>query len=661
MSHHLGRTLFPYLALAGAIASIGWAMSFAQRPPADFTFNNGDEVKTLDPPKSTGQPEGRILRSLFEGLLSERPPAGAKPDASGNLEMTPQPAAASAYTISEDGRTYTFTMRQGAKWSNGDPVTADDFVFSWRRMLHPYTGSQYAYQLYYIEGAEDFTNSKIEVGSRVEIEIDAPGPSPKPTIHGVVLKILKPAQPKYEKYSDKAKEEKAKEKSEADWKERFVYQISVKPQTKQGVDWEAPGKTVAYTKAQPGAELPVEGPVERCTFILLDFDTLVGIRAPNPETLVVTLKEPTPYFANLVAFYPLFPVNRRCVEAHGDHWTDVDKIVTNGPYLLQGRRIRDHIRMVKNPTYWDAENVQVEVVDALPVQSETTSLNMYLNDQLDWTTTVPLAVLPKLKTREDFYASPMLGTYFYRVNVTKAPFNNREKVEFDGEQVEKGVLIRRALNASINKQQIVDYVTRAGQPPSRTFTPPVLPGYDPPQCGEYDLALAKRMLKAAGFDGGSGLPKLELLFNTADSHRSVAEVIQRNWAQIGVQAQLRNVEWAQYLALVQSKDYSIARAGWIGDYPDPMTFLDMFVTDGANNETGWSNPEYDRLIASAKSEPDTKKRLQMLYDAERILMDELPVIPLYTYVTINMVKPYVKGFAPHNQDTHPLPLIWIEK
>jgi oligopeptide transport system substrate-binding protein len=341
-------------------------------------------------------------------------------------------------------------------------------------------------------------------------------------------------------------------------------------------------------------------------------------------------------------------VNRECVEEHGPDWVKPQNIITNGPYRLEARRLRDRIRLVKNPHYWGAENVGLEVVDALPIKSETTALNMYLEGQLDWIITVPNTIIPILKQREDFHAAPALITYFYRLNVKKPPLDN--------------VLVRRALNAAMNKREIVEQVTRAGQIPARSLVPPGMTGYVGAEGGEFNVAEARRLLAEAGYPNGRGLPTIEILYNTNEGHRAIAEVIQQQWKQnLGIDIELRNLEWGVYLDTVTNTQYQVARAGWIADYPDPNTFLDMWLTGGPQNNTNWSNPEYDDLIRQAGMEADPEKRLRILHEAEAILMEEQPIIPIYFYVTTNMVQPRVKGFHRNVMDIHPLHVLRIEK
>jgi oligopeptide transport system substrate-binding protein len=634
------RKLFPWFALALAVAAVAWAVSFGTLPPADFTFDNSTEIKTVDPPKATGQPEGRIIDAVFEGLLRHTvPPEKLKTAKAGeNLDLSAEPASAESYTISEDGRTYTFQMRKAAKWSDGSPVTAHDFAWSWRRMLHPETASEYAYQLHYLQGAEQYTTAEVKEEEPVEVELDdRPNPLqtfPRGTIvRGTLTRIEKSPEPQFAKDLDKQEQKRAW----GAWRETWIYWV-----TPEGAQ-----EAVAYCKQTPAGR----SKVTRCLHVLPDFEKTVGIQPEGDQKLVLTLKHPTPYFPELLAFYPLFPVNRRCVETFGSpNWTKPENLVSNGPYRIQFRRIRDRIRLVKNESYWNAESVQLKTIDALAIKSETTALNMYLSGQIDWATTVPKTMIPEIQKQlgPQFRNTPMLTTYFYRLNVNRPPLDN--------------VKVRQALSLALDRRQICEHVTKAGEVPARGFVPPGLTGYPYPQMPGFDPERAQKILAEAGYPGGRGLPRLEILYNVSDAHQEIAEVIQQQWREnLGIDVQLRNLEWGVFLDTLQSTDFQIARSGWIGDYPDPNTFVDMFVTGGANNQTNWSNARYDELVEKAGSEFDPPKRLQMLADAEQILLDEQPIIPIYWAVTFNLVKPDVRGFYSHPQDWHPLQLLSVEK
>lgn len=647
------RGLFPYLFPLFFVVALFFALQMGSLPPADFTFSNGTEPQTVDPAKSTGAPEGRIIDAIFEGLYRKMP------DPTNPNDLVPMPAMAKSSDVSDDLKTYTFHMREGAEWTNGEPVTAYDWLFSWQRFLHPESGTQYAYQLWYIKNAKKYTTGEIEVGDRVEVELaDRDDPAqmyPTGTIVAGVLKNI-------DTHKDERKLEVEGDEVETDL-EFKVYTVDCVP-TKDGVpQWDGPVTTrVFYQSGIPAHFLKKHPKAEQAMHILLNFSE-VGVKAPDENTLVVELESPTPYFLELVSFYPMHAVNRTCIETYGyPNWTKPENIVTCGPYQMKERRIRDRIRLVKNPTYWNAEDVHLETIDALAVQSDTTQLNMYMSGQMDWATVVPNSVLDELKERDkeklenpkrkeetnELLIAPMLSTYFYRVNTTRPPLDNPK--------------VRQALNLAINKQEIVDFVTRGGQVPAGSLVPPGITGYEGPPTEEYNPKKARKLLEEAGFPDGKGMRPIQILYNTSEGHKSIAEVIQQQWKRnLHINVQLRNVEWGVYLTTVRELDYDVARAGWIGDYPDPNTFLDMFVTGGENNETGWSNKKYDSLIEEARSEADPVTRFQILREAEDILVEEMPILPIYFYVSINMVRPYVKNFHPNLQDIHPLQVLEIDQ
>ena len=592
------------------VMGLGYAVNLGQLEPAEFTFNNGAEIKTVDPALSTGAPEGRIINGLFEGLLRNLPSTD-KAEANGTVPMRPATQGmAESYSVSEDGTVYTFHIRQNVLWSNGDPFTAHDMEWSWMRMLHPETASEYVYQLYYVKGADRYNKGELNTGDRVEIELanraNAQQLFPRGTIRRGVFSKIGYWNPDTKIITDTAPE------SGISWTKVFF--VDVFPEKNGQVRWDATPRAMAYVmhNASKG-NLPemIEGrPVETCHHVLVDFKSSVGILAIDDQTFRVQLKSRTTYFPDLVAFYPLYPVHRPTIEKYGSPgWTKPGNLVCNGPFLLQFRRIRDRLRMIKNARYWNAKQVELNSIDALSVQSETTSLNMYVNGQIDWSTTVPNMVIPDLRKRDDFKSAPMLTTYFYRFNVNRKPLDQ--------------VRVRRALNMAIDKKKIVEQVTKAGNVPARSFVPPGIDNYNSARGDIFDVSKARQLLAEAGFPGGRNFPAIRILFNTSDMHKDIAQVIQQDWKEhLGVNVQLENYEWRTFLATLSQKDYEVARSGWIGDYPDPNTFLDMFVTDGANNQTNWSNARYDELIEQAKFEPDYQKRLGLLTEAEQILMEK---------------------------------------
>jgi len=502
----------------------------SQKTRADLVFINGAEPETLDPAIITGQPEGRIAQALFEGLLSFGP------------DGKPVPGVAESWEISPDGKTYTFHLRRNAQWSNGTPLTARDFVASWKRVLTPETGALYNYILFPILHAEDYAEGRI-----------------------------------------------------ADFSE-------------------------------------------------------VGVKALDDHTLMVTLENPTPYFLDLCAFVTYQPVPVAQIEKLGDSWIKPKNIIGNGAYILEKWRINDVIRLRKNPAYWDAKNVSLETIDILPIAKAGTAFNFYAGGMADLLMDKGLAppqLLDTLKTRKDFHASPFLGIYFLRFNCARPPFDDPK--------------IRRAFAMAVDKSILTNKITRAGELPATSFVPPGLEGYTSPEAPSFDPKEAARLLAEAGFPKGSGFPLVTYLYSEGEINEAIAVELQNMWkTHLGIHVNLARQEWKVYLNSMNTLDYDICRSSWVGDYPDPMTFLDMFLTDGGNNRTGWSSPDYDRLIREAHAEADSQRRAHLLFEAEKLLIDtQVPVVPIFYYVGIQLYDPEKwGGIHPNLLDEHPLKSIY---
>jgi len=493
-------------------------------PRADLVICNGAEPQTLDPALVSGQLEGRLCAALYEGLTRR--------DARGKSV----PGAAESWTVSPDGRTYTFTLRPDLKWSNGAPITAEDFRYSWLRALNPATGSPYAEILFFIRGAEDFQA----------------------------------------------------------------------------------GRTPAES---------------------------VEIAAPDARTLVVRLKNPAPFFPSLVSFTTYLPVHRATVEKHGDRWTRPEHWVGSGPYRLKAWRVNDRVSLEKNPHYHSRDRVRLHRIDALAVTRASTAFNLYSSGQADVLLDkglIPSLLMPKLRGRPDFHPTPIFATYFYRFNVTRPPFDDPK--------------VRRALSLAVDKEAIVEKITRGGEPIALSLTPRGVPGYQPPAGPAFSPITAKALLREAGFPGGEGFPRVSILYNKSELNEQVAVEIQAQWKrELGIQVDLRNQEWATYLRSLDALDFDIARSSWVGDYDDPLTFLDCFVTGRGNNRTGWSDPAYDSLLARAQAEPKAAARLRLLEQAEEILVAQaMPILPLYHFVGCLMFDPKKwDGLLPNLLDEHP--------
>ncbi len=501
-------------------------------PPAGqvLTFNNGAEPEHLDPAVMSGQPDGRIARMVFEGLCTANP-----------RTLAPEPGQAYRWDLSPDGLVYTFHLRPGLTWADGHPLTADDFLWSWRRVLAPATGSRYASFLFAVRNA------------------------------------------------------------------------------------------AAYNAGE------------------LADSTQVGLAAPDESTFVVTLAQPTPYFLELTTFYTTLPTPRHVIERLGDGWEDALALVGNGPFRIVEWELKNRFVLVPNERYWDRAGVKLDRVVALPVEELSTATNLYKAGVVDWNPSgyVPKQVVPFVRHYKDFSGGPYHGTYFYSMVVTKKPFDN--------------VWVRRALNAATDRAAIAEHVLKGTVMAWGGIAPQGYAGYAPPPQLEYDVAYARECLAKAGYPGGKGFPPIEILFNTSEDHRRIAEAVQAMWKRdLGIQVTLSNQEWASYLAATTSRNYDVARRSWIGDFGDPMTFLDMWITDAGNSRTGWSNAEYDGLIRRATVEVDPVERLRMLARAEEILLSDGPVIPVYHYAETSLIKPYVQGIHSTVLDVHPLKGVWID-
>jgi oligopeptide transport system substrate-binding protein len=372
----------------------------------------------------------------------------------------------------------------------------------------------------------------------------------------------------------------------------------------------------------------------------------VGVRAPDDHTLEVKLKEPTPYFLDLCAFPTLFPVRTDLIARDGDDWVKPGHLVGNGSYLLADWRINDVLRLKKNPLYWDARHVMLQSVDVLPISQANVAYNFYAAGQADLIMDkglAPPSLLDVLKKRPDFHAAPFLGSYFLRFNCSKPPFSDPK--------------IRMAFSLAIDRKRITSKITRAGESTALSFVPPGISGYKAPEGLPENADRARHLLAEAGYPNGKGFPLTTYLYSEGELNEGVAVELQSMWSEeLGVTVQLARQEWKVYLNSLGSLDYGIARSSWVGDYPDPNTFLDLFLSGSGNNRTGWSNTAYDQMIGEAAGEGDPRKRFEILRKAEEFLVrDQLPIAPLFFYVGIQLYDGNAIGGIEENVlDEHPI-------
>ena len=500
-------------------------------------YGNGSEPQGLDPHVVTGVPENHIIRALFEGLAVKNP-----------YTLEPEPGVAESWDISEDGRTVTFHINPEAKWSNGEAMTAHDYVWSWQRALNPAMGNLYAYMLYPLRNAEAFATGELD-----------------------------------------------------------------------------------------------------------DFNE-VGVKALDDLTLQVTLNERTPYFIQLMDHYSTFALHRATIEKFGKatdrftRWTRVENIVSNGAFRLKEWRLNRRIVVEKSDTYWDRDNVRLNGVVFYPTENIVSEERMFRVGQLHYTQSIPLDKIPVYRAMENspYVQAPYLGTYYFLINTKRPPVDD--------------VRVRQALSMAVDREKLNRTVLQGSNVPAYSITPPDTLGYYPPKLFEYDVERARALLADAGYPNGGGFPPLELTYNTSESHRKIAVALQQMWKDaLNIRVTLSNQEWKVYLDSVTQMEFQIARRGWIGDYVDPNNFLDLFITGGGNNNTGFSDPRYDEMILRLAPRADTREeRYAIFYEAETILMEQMPIIPIYTYTSKHLIHPSVKGLPSNLMDSLNLKYVWLD-
>lgn len=614
------RSMVPTLLVVLVVAAGMWAVSFPNEPPADFVFINGTEPQSLDPQRVTGQPEGRLVGSLFEGLLRWDP-----------RTLEPRGGLAKNWTVSADGLIYTFYLRP-ACWSDGEPIDAFGVIAAWRRMLDPATAAEYAYQIWSVKGAKNYSVGLIAKGDFVEVELDGPPVDPQlPFARG---RVVRGVLENIDSLDSRDNSSLSHEPTRESFSDQWIYTVNGQ----------------RYAAASHASTRTGDAIAARC--ILPNFQTTVGLHAQS-DTLTVELQRPTPYFPQLLAFYPLAPVPMHVIDRYGSPgWTSQKHMVSSGPYRLGFRRLRDRIRLVRNDLYWDRESVKIGSIDALAIESSSTAFALFTTGAVDWNTSIPPFAARTLIKREspELRTSPELTIGFYRINTTRAPLSDKR--------------VRQALSLALDRTDIVQTVFGPGEVPSKSFVPSGIEsftGYIPAATIQENADLARQLLAEAGFPKGKGFPRITLSFNADEGHQMVAELVQAQWKeQLGIDFELVSMEWGAFLHSQSTLDFWIARSGWIGDYVDPNTFLDLFVTGGANNQTGFSSDSYDALIAAAADETDRNRRNNLFRDAEMILMQELPVLPLFVRTSKNLVAPWVRNFHNNPLDIHPLSALDID-
>lgn len=487
----------------------------------EMTWNMGSEPKTLNPQLNTALDAGNVINNQFSGLMREK-----------DGKMVPE--IAEKYEVSEDQLTYTFYLKESS-WSDGKPLTAKDFEYAWKWVLNPANGAEYAFQLFYIQGGQD------------------------------------------------------------------------------------------YYEGKAGADT-------------------VAVKAINDRILQVTLIAPTSYFVELTAFPTYFPLREDvALKSPDGNWAKKPEgYVCNGPFTLKSYQPGTGMILVKNQKYVGSKEQKLEKIEVLFDPDAEKALTDFEEGALDLADSVPVAKISQLEAEnESFYIFPHIGTHFYYLNVNHPAL--------------KDIRVRKALSLALDRTAIVTQVTKAGQIPATGIVPLGIHDSEGKMfreaAGTYGIPTeyanveeARTLMKEAGYPDGKGFPVLEIRADDTNEYEAIAYFVAASWEEtLGITCKVSTYPWAVLQDLRNKGDYMVARGGWIGDYSDPMTFLDLFLSYSGNNDAHWGNPLYDNLIEEAKL-LSGKERSERLYAAEKILAESQVVIPLYYLTDPALVSKGLKGW-----------------
>jgi oligopeptide transport system substrate-binding protein len=597
-------------------------------------YVTGSEPESLDPQMSSGQPEARIDMALYEGLAEYHPKT-----------MEAIPAIAERWTINEDASEFVFFLRHDAKFSNGDPITAQDFVYTIRRGLKPELASRVAYLAYDIKYAEGFNNVGAFVhdpaSGRFLLASEAPAPEQKDSAPTSAAQAD----------ADSARAGQMTKKGE-----------DAAPDTEFHRFIHSPDRLILPADEKDREKALKDNPKLKALVAGKEFVPVraedIGIEAVDDYTVRITLRQSAPYFLGLIPHQFFRAIPQKVVEKYGVNWTKPENFVGSGAFTLQEHLPYNRLVAVRNTHYWDAANVHLDKIVFYPLDEQTTMMNLYKAGDVDalYNHTVPAAWLKSgLRYSKDYMNAPENAVEYYQINTTKPPMND--------------VRVRKALNMAIDRVALAEY--RVVAKPNGACTPEgIFHGYPRPKGYELDVEGAKRLLAQAGFKDASGnydpkkfpIDQVEITYNTAESNKAVAEFVQSQWKQyLGITVPLHNVEWKTFLDMRSKLEYKgLARAGWVGDYMDPNTYLGLYTTLAGDNGTGWFDPKFVAMLNAANRESDQAKRYEMLAKCEAYMLDAAPIIPLLTTATSWMKKPYVKGLYPNPATLHPWKYVYIE-
>jgi len=633
---------------AGCAASARNQVFFGKtEPPRDnvMRYVSGSEPESLDPQISDGQPEARIYMALYEGLVEYDPKTTA-----------PIPALAERWEVNKDSSELTFHLRHNGRFSNGDGITARDFVYTLQRGLSPKLASRNAALAYYIKYAQAYNDGAVFVrdpGSgkfllAEDFSAETPQPASKQQGSAGTRTVPKPlsSAPNESVASEypSIPEDKTPDPDTAFHRfmhspDRLVLAGDEKKRSK-AID------------ANPKLKAVIDGK----QFVPVKAED-IGVEAVDDYTLRISLGQPAPFFLSLMPHQFFRVVNRKAIEKFGGAWTLEQNIVTSGPFTLSAWKHYDRVIVRRDPMYWDAGNVKLEGIVFYALVESSTIMNLYKAGEIDamLNHNVQAPWLDSIASFKDYMDAPEAAIEYYQFNCARPPTND--------------VRVRKALNMSVDKKAVGAW--RHAKPLTGITPAGMFPGYPQPKGDPFDPDKAKTLLAEAGYRDSSGkfdptkfpVDQIEITVNTDGGNLPIAEFIQAQWKQnLGITLSVRPMEQKTFLSARSRLEYKgIARNGWSADYMDPFTFLGLYYTPGSNNGTGWWDPKYAELLDEANRTGDRQKRYELLAQAEALALEAQPVLPLLTSSARWMKKPYIKGMYPNPASLFPWKWVYIER